>query len=269
MTSPVVQPGEFTETDAFVFDTCGYFLIKDVLSASEAAECLAASKRIHAAAGSTGWAQVGRGYESEPSLERLIDHPAVMPKIRALYRDRFILQASWNTVQPAHGESGGWHQDGSGAYDFKYLGHPIPLIQLRVSYLLTDQSTPRTGNMEMIPGSHHSMRSLPPSMQDGDTCGISQVICAKAGSALVFHNAVWHRTYAHDGDYDRYTAHYVYSPPWVRCSDRLTNCPEFLGRTTPLRRDLMGEFDRPDAPYGIGYAAPDFSPLETGSGRSR
>lgn len=266
MPSPVVRPGAFTDIDAFVFETCGYLLIEDVLSQAEVEECLDASKRIHAAAGSSDWAQVGRGYETESALERLIDHPAVIPKVRALYRDRFILQASWNTVQPARGGMGGWHQDGSGAYDFKELGYPIPLLQLRVSYLLTDQSRPRTGNMELIPGSHRSALPLPESVQSGAAdVPISEVICARAGSALIFHNAVWHRTYAHDGDYDRYTAHYVYSPPWVRSSDRLQNSPELIARTTPLRRDLLAEFARPDAPYGIGYSAPDFSTTESQS----
>ena len=56
-----------------------------------------------------------------------------------------------------------------------------------------------------------------------------------------------------NGDQDRYTTHFIYSPPWVRSADRLENSPEFLERTTPLRRALMGEFARPDAPYGANY----------------
>lgn len=261
--SPVVRPGELTELDRFVFESWGYLIIPNVLSAEEVAECLAASQRLHEAGGTSAWAQIGRGYESEPALERLIDHPAILPKVRGLYGDRFILQAGWNTLQPAHGETGGWHQDGSGAYDFKHLGYPIPLIQLRISYLLTDQSRPRTGNMELIPGSHRSLVPLPHHIRRArEDVPIGHVICAEAGTALLFHNAVWHRTYAHDGDYDRYTMHYVYSPPWVRPSDRFQNSPEFLERTTVLRRGLMAEFSRPDAPYGIGYEAPDFSALD-------
>lgn len=257
--SPVVTGGALTELDRFLFEAWGYLIIPDVLEATEVDECLEASKRLHKAAGSDGWAQVGRGYETEPALERLIDHPAVLPKVRGLYGDRFILQSAWNTLQPARGAMGGWHQDGSGAYNFNLLGYPIPLVQLRASYLLTDQSTPRTGNMELVPGSHRSMVPLPDEIRrNRDDVPIGQVICAPAGSVLLFHNAVWHRTYVHDGDWDRYTMHYVYSPPWVRPSDRFENSPEFLERTTPLRRGLMAEFSRPDAPYGAGYEAPDF-----------
>lgn len=260
MLNPVVEPGRFTELDKFIFESWGYFVILNVLSAEEVAACLAASQRVHAAAGTQSFGQVGRSYETEPDLERLMDHPAVLPKIRGLYGDRFIMQSGWNTKQPAHGKMGGWHQDGSGAYDFKQLSSTIPLIQLRASFLLTDQTRPRMGNMELIPGSHRSLVPLPASVRKGEIePAIGHVICAPAGSVLIFHNAVWHRTYAHDGDYDRYTMHYIYSPPWIRPSDRFHNDRDFLRRTTPLRRALMGEFERPDAPYGAGYAAPPFS----------
>jgi len=113
--------------------------------------------------------------------------------------------------------------------------------------------------MELIPGSHRSLVTLPEVVRKGGADAPNgQVICAPAGAVLLFHNAVWHRSYAHDGDYDRYTMHCIYSPPWVRASDRLANSPDFLRRTTPVRRALMGEFERPDAPFGMGYQAPPF-----------
>lgn len=258
MLSPRSAPGPLTELDRFVFESWGYLVIPGVLSADEVEECYDASARLHATR-DRAFGQVGRGYESEPCLERLIDHPAVLPKVRALFGDRFVMQASWNTMQPAHADCGGWHQDGSSAYDFKQVGYPVPLIQLRASFLLTDQSQPGRGNMELIPGSHRSRVPLPDDIRrnKGDV-PISHVVCAPAGSVLLFHNGVWHRTHRHTGDRDRYTAHYIYSPPWVRPSDRLGNDPEFLARTTPLRRALMGEFTRPDAPYGANYEPPPF-----------
>src|SRR5215813_11129221 len=118
MLNPEVPGGEFTDLDQFVFESWGYLVIPDVLSTEEAAECYAASERLHAKR-DRAFGQLGRGYETEPTLEALIDHPAVLPKVRGLFGDRFILQASWNTMQPAHAGNGGWHQDGSSAYNFK------------------------------------------------------------------------------------------------------------------------------------------------------
>jgi ectoine hydroxylase len=261
MLNPVVEPGELTALDKFIFESWGYLIIPDVLSRDEAAQCYEASERLHAQR-DRAFGQLGRGYEAEPSLERLIDHPAVLPKVRGLYGDRFVLQASWNTMQPAGAGVGGWHQDGSSAFDFKQLGYPVPLIQLRASFLLTDQTEPGQGNMELIPGSHRSQVPLPDDIRQAKSeVPIGHVICASAGSVLLFHNGVWHRTFTHHGAKDRYTAHYIYSPPWVRNADRLENSEEFLSRTTPLRRALMGEFSRPDAPFGVSYDAPPFEPV--------
>ncbi|NIK75315.1 hypothetical protein FHS15_000413 [Paenibacillus castaneae] len=259
MFNPSVSAGAFTELDQFIFESWGYFVIPNVLSKEEIKECVDASIRLHEAASTVGWGQIGRGYESEYALEKLMDHPAVLPKIRGLLGDRFIMQSGWNTMQPAKGCMGGWHQDGSSAFDFNKLAYPIPLIQLRASFLLTDQEEPGMGNMELIPGSHRSLVPLPDLIRTGklDT-PISHVICAPAGSVLVFHNAVWHRSYEHNWDYDRYTMHYIYSPPWVKPSDRFSNDVGFMQKTTPVRRALMGDFSRPDAPFGANYTPPPF-----------
>ncbi len=251
MKTSEVGPGALTDLDRFIFESWGYFVIRDVLSADEVTECLEASERVHAA-DELDFSQLVRSYESEVSLERLMDHPAVLPKIRGLLGEKFLLNGGWNTRQrPGRPGVGRWHQDGSVAYNFKDLGHPIPLIQLRVAFLLTDQSQPGLGNLEMIPGSHRSRVPLPePVAQERGDVPIAEVVCAPAGSVLVFHNAVWHRTHEHRGSRDRYTEHYIYVPPWVRSADRLYNSPEFLERTTPMRRALMGEFVDAAVPFG-------------------
>jgi ectoine hydroxylase len=251
MSRPDVAPGEFTDVDRFIFESWGYLVIPDVLSTDEIEACYEASVRLHSDSAS-GFAQLGRSYEREPALERLMDHPAVLPKIRGLYNDVFLLQSAWNSrMRPGHGKVEGWHQDGSASSNFKELGYPIPLIQLRVSYLLTDQSSSGMGNLQLIPGSHRSRIGVPQAvLESGADLPISHVLCASAGSVLLFHNAVWHRSYELRGTRDRYTQHYIYSPPWVRSADRLQNSSEFLERTTPLRRALMGEFLEADAPFG-------------------
>ncbi|HLH99645.1 MAG TPA: phytanoyl-CoA dioxygenase family protein [Acidimicrobiales bacterium] len=264
MLSPNVLPGEFTDTDRFLFESWGYIVIPDLLSRSEIDELQDASERLHAALDARDAPPRGRGviYEFDPAFERLMDHPKVLPKVHALYGDRFILQAAANTrVQPGT-PAGGWHQDGSNAYDYKQLGHPIPLLQLRVSYLITDQTEPGQGNLELIPGSHRAQVGLPDHVREvrGDV-PIGHVLCAEAGTVLIFHNAVWHRAYDHNGPNVRYTPHYIYSPPWLRYSDRMQNSRQFLDRTTPLRRALLGDFSRPDAPFGANY-----DPLPIGAG---
>lgn len=258
-TLPFVQPGAMTDMERFMFECFGYIVIENVLSPDEIQETLEAAKRLHAGKINGKLHQIGRGFEHEPALERLIDHPAILPKVRELYKDRFVLQAAWCTVQPAGSQSVGWHSDGSSAYPFKDLGYPTPLLQLRVSYNLTDQSELYMGNMMMIPGSHHSHLDLPQAARKKvEASPIKQIIVAKPGSVLMFHNGVWHSPMPNDRDFDRYNMHYIYSPPWLRRSDRDATDPEFLKRTTPLRRAMMGDYDRPDVPFGGGYPAIPF-----------
>ena len=254
---PLAKPGPLTDAERFMFDAAGYLVIPDALTAEEVAGCLEAARRVHASTPQEEWRQTGAAYESEPAFESLIDHPSVFSKVRALLGDYFILQSSWCTVSPPGFKGGGWHQDGSSVYEFRRLATPTPLVQLRIGYFLTDQSDPDMGNMVMIPGSHNGSipmsRSIPT-----EEISMREVVCGKPGTALMFHQGVYHRGTCNLRDFPRFIQHMVYSPPWLIPSDRKQNDHGFLERTTPLRRALLGEWKRPEEPFGQGYARPPF-----------
>lgn len=257
--APIGQPGKLTDRERFMFESTGYLVIPGALSAEEVEACLAASHRAHDPLGTGVWRQIGHLHETEPAIEALLDHPSVLPKVRALLGDYFIVQSTWCTLQPANTKAGGYHQDGSGVYEFRRLAIPTPLVQLRIGYYLTDQSRPGMGNMVMIPGSHTTQMTLPEDIiPDEDDLPIHEVICGEPGTALIFHQGVYHRTGENCMDFDRYTMHIVYSPPWLIPSDRSRNDPAFMERTTPLRRALLGDWKRPEEPFGVGYPRPPF-----------
>ena len=257
MMTPTAEPGPLTERERFLFDVTGYLVIPDALSEQEVEACLEAAQRAHAPYPADQWRQLGAIYEREPAVEPLIDHPSVLPKARALLGDYFILQSSWCTLSPPGFPGGNFHQDGSGVYEFRRLGTPVPLLQLRIGYFLTDQSEPDMGNMVMIPGSHNASVPLPKGTR-AEEVPIAQIICGKPGTALMFHQGVWHCGTRNDRDYPRFIQHIVYAPPWLVPSDRKGNDPEFLARTTPLRRALLGDWSRPEQPFGMGYQRPPF-----------
>src|SRR5262245_8225081 len=89
--TPLSQPGPLTAIGRFIFESWGYLIIPELLTSDECAEALEAAKRVHGSKPAQVFRQVGRGYESEPALERLIDHPAVLPKIRGILGERFVL----------------------------------------------------------------------------------------------------------------------------------------------------------------------------------
>jgi ectoine hydroxylase len=257
MISPIAKPGPMTDLERFMFDAAGYLVIPDALTPTEVEACLEAAKRVHEPYPADEWRQLGAVYEREPAIEELIDHPSVFPKVRALLGDYFIVQSSWCTVSPPGFPGGGWHQDGSAPYQFRRLALPTPLVQLRVGYFLTDQSDPDMGNMVMIPGSHNCAVSIPRD-QNVDELPYKEIVCGKPGTALLFHQGVFHCGTRNDRDWPRFIQHIVYAPPWLIPSDRTQNDPDFLARTTPLRRALMGEWKRPEEPFGVGYEKPPF-----------
>ena len=177
VSSPIGAPGPLTDMERFLFDVAGYLVIPNALSPEETRACLEAAERVHAPYPRGEWRQLGNTFEEEAAFEHLIDHPSVLPKVRALLGDHFILQSSWCTVQPSGGKGGGYHQDGSGPYEFRRLALPTPLLQLRVGYYLTDQSRPRMGNLVIVPGSHNASLKVPKGVHgDEDAVPIRVVV---------------------------------------------------------------------------------------------
>ncbi len=254
---PLGRPGPLSEEERFAFDVAGYLVIPNALTSTEVEDLLGAAQRVHADTPPGEWRQIGALYEREPAVEPLIDHPSVLDKVRTLLGDFFILQSSWCTKSPPGFPGGAYHQDGSGVYEFRRLAAPTPLVQLRIGFFLTDQSETNQGNMVLIPGSHNA-RAVLPKGTTADKVSLGQVITGTPGTALMFHQGVWHCGTKNEMEYPRFIQHMVYAPPWLVPSDRLRNDPEFLARTTPLRRALLGDWHRPEQPFGLGYERPPF-----------
>ncbi len=251
---PLGKPGVFSEKERFLFDTTGFLVIPNALSPEETEGCMESAKRVHSSYPQDAWRQLGNTFETEKAFEDLIDHPSVFPKVRELLGDKFILQSSWCTMVPSGYIGQGLHQDGSSSYEFRRLATPTPLVQLRIGYVLTDLSEDGCGNLILIPGTHNSSVPLPKGLGPDDV-PIAISLRAKPGTAIMFHQGVYHCGGTNELNYNRYMIHMVYAPPWLIRSDRKGNSKEFLERLSPLRRALMGEWDRPEDPFGGGLDA--------------
>ena len=72
-------------------------------------------------------------------------------------------------------------------------------------------------------------------------------VCALIASHA---EGTYHSGATNSRPYNRYIQHMAYSAPWLVRSGRVRSDPEFLARTTPLRRMLLGETAVMDAPGG-------------------
>lgn len=236
---PYGEPGPMSDRERYIFDCAGYLVIPDALTQEEAQAALEACERLHGDLPQDQWRQIGGAYEKEPALEALMDHPSILPKARALFGDRFILQSSWATMVPSGFGGGGFHEDGSSAYPFSKLAEATPLIQLRTGFILTDQSEPGVGNLALIPGSHRAKASLPDGANHRSLPN-AHVTTGPPGTAVMFHQGTHHCGTENERPYPRHMYHTIYAPPWLHLTDRWGNSERFLERTTPMRRALAG-----------------------------
>src|SRR5205823_3142258 len=193
--------------------------------------------------------------DDDPIFLELLDWPAIWPYVTGLLNERAHHHASDAIVEYGPKERGmGWHRDG---HDDAYrrLGPPIPLLQLKIGYYLTDMMEPGRGNLCVVPGSHKAVRD--PDADDlkrTDLFPGAVQLCAPAGSAILFHNALWHSSgpWTRD-DGARIMLYYAYEHPWMIASQEHWGYPrEFYNRLSPERRRLFHGFlfDPPEARWG-------------------
>jgi hypothetical protein len=185
----------------------------------------------------------------------LLDWPAMMPYVKGLLNERPHHHASDAIVEYGPKDRGmGWHLDGHDN-GYRGLGHPIPLLQLKIGYYLTDMTEPGRGNLCVVPGSHKALHD--PAPEDLKRTALfpgAVQVCAPAGSAILFHNALWHSSgpWMRD-DGARIMLYYAYEHPWMLASqEHWGYSKDFYNRLSPERRKLFHGFlfDPPEHRWG-------------------
>src|SRR5690606_18470022 len=157
--------------------------------------------------------------EDDPLFQELLDWPALLPYVHAFGNAEPHYCASDAIVEEPEDFSNradGWHIDGSDN-GYRNLGNPIPLLQLKVGYYLSDMTTPFRGNLTLVPGSHLSPAILPTEdRKRRDFFPGAVQVCAPVGSCILFHNAIWHTGAPyHSGQPGRRMLYYAYEHPWM------------------------------------------------------
>ncbi len=273
LTAPAPVAG-LSDAERFFFDTNGYLVIENFLQPGHVARLIAAIGRsgahrrelMRTGRPQTGFTQT-KGEKStrsfyilddDPLFLELLDWPALLPYVHALLNPMPHHCASDAIVE--HGgdfmhRQGEWHIDGHDN-GFRNLGHPIPLLQLKVGYYLSDMTAPWQGNLTVVPGSHHAKREPDHAdRQRRDFFPGALQVCAPAGTALLFHNALWHTAAPYSGpERGRTMLYYAYEHPWMVASQEHWGYPKsfYNERLSPAQRKFFHGFvfDPPEARWG-------------------
>ena len=197
--------------------------------------------------------------DDDPAFLELLDWAPLMPYVKALINAKAHHCASDAIVD--HGSdlmsrTGGWHIDGH-QHGYRYLGYPIPLLQLKVGYYLSDMTRPGNANLAIVPGSHRAKcEPDPEDMKRRELFPGAIEVCAPAGSAILFHNAIWHTAAPlASPQHHRSMLYFAYEHDWMMGCEETWNYSQDFYKRLPARLHKFFHglfFDPPERRQGWG-----------------
>jgi phytanoyl-CoA hydroxylase len=242
-----------TDEQRFFFETNGYLVIPEALSADELARVRAAADRAEA----TWRAEPSRLGLRKPNLEQvqtiieyddlfldLMEHPRVFPIVREILGDDVsMIDNDYFLSPPRTGTHANWHPD----VGMRGVYHPRSVLMVKVFYLLTDVS-PEGGGTAVLPGSHRWPIGFSVPRPENPAAMPGHVkMTFPAGTAWLMNGRLLHAALNNDTDEMRRVLIYNYGHFWMKIwegyepSERLKAAAK-----TPVRRQLLGIGD----PYG-------------------
>ena len=163
-------------------------------------------------------------------------HPAVKRPVREA--DQWRESGGTGRFPPLPNQPWRWHQDG-GRQNLELETEPRPRLSVKVAVFLSDVSRPDRGNLLVLPGSHR--RNHLPGRENGAQPRGATPVLAEPGTAVVFDRRLWH---ARSDNHSRVTRKVVflgYTYRWIRPRDDAVVRPDVLARSSPIRRQLLGD----------------------------
>ena len=252
--------------ERYLFDLNGYLVVEDVLTSRELDALNGAIdqnadrivRKESMSEGST--ALQGKGVRGDlegmltwpkPSCQPfrdLMDHPKIVPYLNELLGERFLLDHLYGIVMSKGAE--GLHLHGGGAEDsdfgstqFFYRFHHGRIRNglTVVTYVLTDHG-PEDGGFMVIPGSHKSNIPLPGDVTSLEKdIGVTRQVTARAGSAIIFTEALSHGTLPWKASHERRAVLYKYTPGTMYMAQSYLGqgVEELLAEFTPEQQAMM------------------------------
>ena len=240
-TESVVDSATVSECERYLFDLQGYLVVPDAITPEHCA-ALDAEVTRRLAAEVNPIAVHHRFDPKNPTLAwgepwlRLIDNPRILPYMHEFMGAEIRLDHDYvDVIRAGQGPIGSWLHGGSTPFDecFAYLHRDgrIRSALTVVAYALRDVH-PGDGGFGCIPGSHKANYSTPKEFMDlSKSTPCVAAVTLKAGSAVIFTEALAHGTLPWRGLYERRTVFYKYSPRTISWSASFYDAKEYPGIT--------------------------------------
>jgi ectoine hydroxylase len=212
-----------SEAERYRFECLGFLVLRDVLSRAELAAINAGADEH--------WEQYGEEYrERAPgtfqhasmltgstAFDPLIWHPRTAGKVNALLEgEATFVETSIIRKDPGTPAHTGWHRDIAP----RGVDPTAGTLAVSVIYYLNDVRVDG-GAFAVAPGSHRFRFPLPHLEHPGEM-PYMELLDAPAGSAILFHGALWHTSTPNDSARQRRTVHNYYFRRWMKKSVHTT-----------------------------------------------
>jgi hypothetical protein len=231
------------DVEKYRFDVQGYLIVEDVLSPDEVAQLnrLLDDQNLPEPGLGTNQARFGDFLSWDRAFCDLLDHPRLMPYLRFILGDGFRLDHYYGIYMKNGTEALNLH-GGATPYDppeyyhfrngFMYNGLTV------VGWNLTDTG-PDHGGFCAIPGSHKANYPCPPEIKEAHiNSGCVVIPAARAGSLVIFTEALTHGTAPWTASHQRRSLLYKYSPAQQSWGSRYVQPPTNI-ELTPRQKLLF------------------------------
>ena len=251
--------------ERYFFDLNGYLVIEDALTPEQVAACNEAIDHNAELIGECKSEKTSNALEGDrprgqldemltwpkpwcQPFRDLIDNPRVVPYLAEILGPKFLLDHLYGIAMTRGAEGlalhlGGGIGDDFGQTHFFYRFHNgrMRCGLTVVTYLLTDQD-PGDGGFICVPGSHKSNYPTPPDVESLEKdIGVVKQVEARAGSAVMFTEALTHGTHPWKASHERRALLYKYTPGtlYLAQSYRPQGVDDVLDEFTPEQRTMM------------------------------
>ena len=240
----------------------GFVVIEEFLNADEVAVLSDAFEEVGARLrGERGMApdqqlSIRNGLVKHEAFLNLMDRPDVLRYVVDMVgwnvqnRDSVIL---WTPPQPDRHPSAlslGWHFD----YEEEFMGigldGPMPWLDFKIGWYVSDATEPGHATILFVPGSHRwGLERRARWRTDLRPTDIYE-LKVPPGSLMMWRPTLLHAASPNLSTHERRALYISYAPRWIRPSGHVGQDPDLVARSDPIRRQLLGAMGNLSHPLG-------------------